>query len=174
MKIQKGTASGKKIGKRIYINTLFWFLGRSLQVAASIDPVIKEEIDTLPENYTFCLVVHPQGPSMVLSKGSDGFITYKGRIREGQTIDLRLILHDIEAAMLLLSFKESTALSAARDRMSIHGSIIHGCTVARIIDRLEILLLPSFIAKHAVKRYTSPKKLHSMRARLYVHCIAGH
>ncbi len=174
MQIKKGTAPGRKIGKRFYLRTLLWFLGRSIQSAAAIDPMIRQEFLALPDQFTFSLTIHPHGPTMVVGKNTDGSVTYFGHAREDHAIDVTLSIHDIEAAMLLLTFREGTAVSAARDRISIYGSIVHGCSIVRVLDRVEILLLPAFLARRAVKRYLSPPKKHSMRIKLYIHSILGH
>ncbi len=168
MRVLKGFSNKKKLGKHLYLRFLLWFLGRSLEKAFGLDNVIQQEFFCLPENFTFELTIYPEGPTMTVGKTTGGKVRFfrKGRLEKPS--DVIISIHDIEAAMLLLTFRESTAVAAARDRISIYGSIVYGCTVVRLLDRIEMLLLPKFLAVRAVKRYESPNKKLRKRFRLYL------
>ncbi len=174
MRVKQKLHPARKPFKRLYLRTLLWFVGRSIQASVHLDPLIKEELFSLPEEYTFALSVMPDGPRMVIRKSLSGGISYLGRDAGERGIDLDLQVHDIESAMLLLTFRESTAAAAAHDRISMVGDLDHGCTFVRVLDEIEILLLPAFLSKRAVKRYRRPGRLASLRGRLYLRTIIGY
>ncbi|WP_051789760.1 hypothetical protein [Endozoicomonas montiporae] len=53
----------------------------------------------------------------------------------------------------MFSFQEGTAISFARDRMVAEGDLNYATKFVRILNRLEALILPRFIARRALKRY---------------------
>ena len=76
------------------------------------------------------------------------------RIRPDETaMDMDVTLKSLEAAWLLFSFQESTCASEARGRLAVKGELNHSCTFIRLMDKVEILLLPRFIARRAVKKW---------------------
>ncbi len=174
MKIRWRLSPGRKPFKSLYLHIILWFLGRSIQAAVHIDPKIRQEFFNLPDDMTFSLGVEPQGPRMVIRKSTQTGVSYLGRASRKTPADLEIKIHDIEGAMLLLTFRESTAISASHGRISIVGNVAHGCTIVRILDQLEILLLPKCIAKRAVKRYSTPDRIGAMRTRLYVRTLIGY
>lgn len=68
-------------------------------------------------------------------------------------LDMKVSLKSIDAAWYLFSFQESTCQSEANGRLIVKGELPHTCTFIRLMDKVEILLLPRFIAKRAVKQW---------------------
>jgi len=62
-------------------------------------------------------------------------------------------LKSVQAAWLLFSFQESTCRSEASGRLTARGDLSLVCTFIRLMDKVEILLLPKFIARRAVKKW---------------------
>ena len=94
----------------------------------------------------------------------------------GKPLDLNIKIKHLEGAILLFTFQESTATAAARDRMSVEGEVPHACTVVRILDMVEVLLLPEILAGLAVKRYpclVAHEKTPGSVYGLYVRAILG-
>jgi hypothetical protein len=93
----------------------------------------------------------------------------------GKNITLNMKIKNIEAAILLFTFQESTAVATARDRLIVDGEVPHACAVVRILDIVEVYLLPKFIAKLAVKRYPAeaPHVNLFRRILLYVRTVFG-
>jgi hypothetical protein len=90
-------------------------------------------------------------------------------------VDLQIKIKHLEGAILLFTFQESTAVAVARDRLVVEGDVPRACTVVRILDMVEVLLLPKIVAELAVKRYPSwsPLRKHLGRCMVYVRAIAG-
>lgn len=144
--------AGEKFFKRMYVFIFLWFTGRAVQAAAKVDWQVKKELDALPDGFTFAMGVIPKGPWMVIGKVK-GKVKYLGWSIEGVKLNLRLAINNIEAAMLIFTFQESTALATARNRIIVDGEVPHAMIVIRVLDIVEVYLLPKFIAKMAIKRY---------------------
>jgi len=101
-------------------------------------------------NFSFRLGVWPNGPSVAFNRKDDRLKKIPDRKR---TVAMTVYLKSIEAAWLLFSFQESTCQSEANNRLAVIGDLPHTCTFIRLMDKVEILLLPGFIAKKAVKKW---------------------
>lgn len=168
--------TGAKPFKRAYLAVMLWFMGRAVQASARVDEDIKREVADLPENFSFSLGVAPAGPAMVMGKDKNGRLKYLGWKTEGKEIDVVMKIKNIEAAILLFTFQEGTAVSNSRDRLIVDGDVPPACAVVRILDIVEVYLLPKFIAKLAVKRYPSwsPVRKFIGRTRIYFRTILGY
>ena len=169
-------AAGSKPFKKTYIATMLWFVGRAIQAAAGVDKVVKEEFKKLPEGFIFSLGVEPNGPCMIVGKNKKGRVKYMGGNPEGKHIDLKMKIKNIEAAILMFTFQESTAIATARDRMIVDGEVPHACAIVRVLDIVEVYLLPGLIAKLAVKRYPNwPfRRKYIGRTRIYFRSVLGY
>jgi hypothetical protein len=175
MKNFREVAAGKKSLKRDYVAIMMWFMGRAIQAAATVDRAVRKEFADMPDSFTFTLSVMPKGPYMIVGKDQRGFVRYRGWDPEGKKIDLQMKIKNIEAAMLIFTFQESTALATARERLIVDGEVAHACAIVRILDIVEVYLLPKIIAKLAVKRYPGwPfRRKYLGRALIYVRTIFG-
>jgi len=165
---------GKRI-KRLYLSIMLWFVGRAMQAAAKVDKGVKKEFESMPTGFRFSLGVSPGGPAMIMEKTDRGQIKYVGSKPGGKPLDLSIKIKHLEGAILLFTFQESTATAVAEDRLVVEGDVPQACTVVRILDMVEVLLLPKIVAGLAVKRYPawSPMRKHLGRAMVYVRAILG-
>lgn len=162
---------GSSLLKKIYIMIMLWIVGRAIQVAAKVDTVVRKEIENLPEGFSFSLGVLPAGPTMVMTYDKKGDFRYMGSGRDVKP-KLRLGIKSMDTAFLVFTFQESTSVAFARDRFVADGDLPAALSVVRILDRIEVLLLPKIIAKLAVKRYPAWKKqspLGKWKSRLLVY-----
>lgn len=166
---------GGKPFKRLYLSVMLWFVGRAIQAAARVDREVRKTFDTLPDGFTFALTVAPGGPAMVVGKDKAGGVRYLGADPGERYLDLNLTIKNIEAAFLLFSFQESTVTAVARDRMIVDGDIPAACTVVRILDMVEVFLLPRLLASLAVRRYPrwSPVRKYVGRVLIYLRAVVG-
>jgi aldehyde:ferredoxin oxidoreductase len=165
---------GKRM-KRLYLSVMLWFVGRAMQAAAKVDKGVRKEFDAIPSGFRFSLGVLPRGPAMVMEKTAGGRVKYVGSKPSGKAPDLKIKIKHLEAAILLFTFQESTAVAVARDRLVVEGDVPRACAVVRILDMVEVLLLPKIIARLAVKRYPAwpPFRKHMGRLLVYVRAILG-
>ena len=146
--------AGGKIIKKIYVGIFLWFTGNAIAAAAKTDEQIKKEFEALPDNFTFSLGVLPNGPWMIVGK-ENGKVKYLGSDPKVRHQQIRLVIKKLDAAFLLLSFQESTATAMARNRLMLDGETPYAMAVNRVLDMVEVYLLPKLIASLAVKRYPS-------------------
>lgn len=168
----------EKIIKKLYVMVMLFVVGRAIKAAARTDRAVREEFEKLRDDFTLRLGVMPAGPAMVVAKDEKGRVQYLGSNPKGRKITLDMGIKNIEAAMLLFTFRESTAISTCRNRLIVQGDLPDACAVVRILDLVEVYLLPKIIAKLAVKRYpkwsqVSPLRKHLGRIAVYVRTLVG-
>lgn len=139
--------------KTIYLKTLTFFLGRGLEAASKFDPDIRRELEEFPEGFSFGLTVHPRGPGLLMEKTDRGRLKYRGGRPERHHRDLTITFKSLEAAMLVFTFREKTAVAFARNRMTARGDLPSAMAVVRCLNAVEVYLLPKFLARKAVKAY---------------------
>ncbi len=143
---------GRRVVQRLYIAVMLWFVGRAIVAASKADKDVKQEFDALPDGFTFSLGSLPSGPRMVIQKKAGGKVRYLGQ-GKGVDIDLNLTIKHLQAFFMIFSFQESTATANARARLFVDGGVPEACAVVRVLDIVQVYLLPKVIAKLAVKRY---------------------
>ena len=173
-RFKRVTPSGKPI-QRLYLTVMFWFLGRSIQAAARVDRKVRQAFDAMPDGFTFAFTVAPGGPAMVIGKANNGKVRYLGAETTQRFIDLRVIIKNMEAAMLLFTFREATVEAVARDRIVVDGDIPSACAVLRILDMVEVFVLPKGLASLAVRRYPQWSVVRKIigRVLIYLRALVG-
>ena len=146
-------STGRSYFKRAYLSVNLWFMGRAIQAASRVDERVRREFRELPADFTFALGVMPEGPYMVIRKRGKDRARYIGRKIDSQPVDLTLAFKHQEAGFLTFTFRENTPVATARDRLVVDGEVAYACSVVRILDIVQIYLLPKPIARMAVKRY---------------------
>ena len=171
----KMVSPGGKPLKRIYLSIMLWFVGRAIQAAARVDRGVRETFAAIPDGFTFALIVAPDGPAMVVGKDKAGKVRYLGANSGQRYIDLKLTIKNIDAAILLFTFQESTVTAVARNRLIVDGEVPSACAVVRILDMVEVFLLPKLIATLAVRRYPQwpPFRKYAGRALIYLRAVVG-
>ena len=144
---------GRKPFKRAYLNIMLWFVGKATQAAAKVDDEVKQEFDSLPAGFTFSLGAFPNGPCMIVGKDDNGVVKYLGGRIDNVQVDMKMTLKSIELLFRLFTFRESTPVANSMDRLYVEGDIPHACTAVRILNIVQVYLLPKFLAKLAIKRY---------------------
>jgi hypothetical protein len=168
---------GKKILKRIYVATMLFVFGRAFQAVSRVDRGAKEEFAQMPDDFVLDFCVVPNGPHMIVGKDDKGRIKYLGWNPAGKKITLAMRIKNIEAAMRMFTFLESSCTATSRDRLIVDGDLPAACNVLHIMDLLEVLLLPKFAAKLGIKRYPkwsqlSPLRKWTSRLLTYVRLVA--
>jgi aldehyde:ferredoxin oxidoreductase len=165
----RGISPGRRLTRGLYLQLMFWFMGRAVAAAARVDASVQKEFDALADGFTFALRVLPNGPCLVVGKDVKGRPRYLGGFARGMEVDLDLMIKHSAAAGLLFTFRESTAVSFAHDRICVDGSLGGAMHVVRILDRVEVLLLPRFLARLAVKRVPIGKDAPGIFSRLWLY-----
>ncbi|MCF8054044.1 MAG: hypothetical protein K9K75_02345 [Deltaproteobacteria bacterium] len=171
----RGYPSGKKPFKKLLVAAMLWFFGRAIQAGARVDKAIAKEFSDLPEGFSFSLEVIPDGPGMVVGKDKKGKVKFLGMNLHNQEITLRMRIKNMSAAFLLFTLQEGNAISAARNRLIIDGDIGHACAAIRVLEIVEVYLLPKVLARLALKRYPNWNIANKIwgRIAIYVRAVAG-
>lgn len=170
---------GKKRLKTIYVWIILFVFGRAFQAAYKCDRDIKSEFDSLPSDFLFDLCVIPGGPHMLVGRDKNGKIKYMGsRLKPGMKPSLAMKAKNMEAAFTMFTFFESTTVAAARNRLVVEGDLKYAMAMVRVMNLLEVYLLPKPVAKLGVKRYPlwsqlSPLRKYTGRLMIYLRLITG-
>ncbi|WP_419663779.1 Aor7: tungsten-containing aldehyde:ferredoxin oxidoreductase [Desulfosarcina variabilis str. Montpellier] len=161
--------------KRLYLSLMFWFMGRAIEAAFKMDLQVRQLFESVSSGMTFALCVAPDGPAMVVAKDKKGKVRYLDANISDRHIDLTLTIKNIEAAMLLFTFREAIATAIARDRLIVSGDIPTASIVVRVLERVEVYLLPKALAILSVRRYPELRPLRKMvvRGMIYLRALAG-
>ena len=162
--------------KRFYLSLFFMIVRKGLQAAYRYDKETQKELDSLDKDFAVGMTVLNSGPSFILKKSTSKGrknLSYEGNFNRnpGYPCNLILQIKSIESAFQIFTFQESIAVGEAYSRFIVNGSLEEACTFIRVLERLEILLLPKGIAKLAVKRYESFKHKHSLRFKIYLRIL---
>jgi hypothetical protein len=174
--VYREMSPGRSYLKRAYLSINLWFMGRAIQAASRVDDQVRREFRSLPEKFTFALGVMPEGPHFVVQKVGVDSARYIGRRIDAQPVDLKMEFKHLEAGMLTFTFRENTPVATARDRLVVDGEVAYACAVVRILDIVQIYLLPKVVAQLAVKRYPRwplGRKLIN-RTRIYWRSLIGY
>lgn len=139
--------------KRIYLKIMFFIVGRALVAASQVDEEFAAEIKGFPAGLTIQMMVMPNGPCFTFEVQHDHRLKLsKNPVGEA---DLVVRFKHLVHAFLVFSFQEGTARAFAHDRMFVDGDVSQAIRLTRMMNRLEVLILPKIIAKGALKRYPS-------------------
>lgn len=166
---------GRQLFKQAYLRVMLWFVGRAVQAAARVDSAVAKEFSAMPDGYTLSLGAFPNGPYMIVGKDDKGQVRYMGGKLDKQQVHLQLMLKSMGHLFTLFTFQESTPVSNARARLFVNGDVPQACAAVRILDIVQVYLLPRPVAKLAVKRY--PKwsiKRHTIdRTKVLIRTLLG-
>lgn len=171
MLLPYGIKPTHRIWQGLYLKIVFWVLGRTLPAACTLDETLQAEWAAFPENFSFRLAVLPQGPSLTINRSGTVRTSSNVSISEKTNPDVSIELKNPWGAMRVFRFKEHSSLAAARNRIIVRGPLPETCRILRILNRLEILLLPKNIAKRAVKGMEDISQKGKKRFLLYLKII---
>lgn len=137
--------------KRLYVGFMLAFIGHGLAKACRTDKLIQQEIESLPDGFTFSMGVMRRGPCLYMKK-SDGRIK-PGRRNSETKPDVDIQFKHLAHAFNTLSFLEGTTDAFARERMVVDGDLSAAMKLVRCFERLEAIALPRFIGRKIMRHY---------------------
>ncbi|MGP4845926.1 hypothetical protein ACTXGQ_17465 [Marinobacter sp. 1Y8] len=138
--------------RRLYVELMFQVMGRAMQGLSEVDASAREEAQTLPVGFLFEMKVMPAGSNLIVEHLGEGYLKYHGAAAP-RPIDLSIQFKHIAHAYMVVSFQEKTAVAFANDRMLVDGDVSYAIRMTRILNRLEVFILPKLVASRAVKEY---------------------
>lgn len=137
--------------QRLYLKIMFFIVGRALVAASQVDDEFAAEIQGFPDGLHIQMMVMPSGPHFGFEVQTDKTLKLsKNAVGEA---DLVIRFKHLVHAFLVFSFQEGTARAFAHDRMFVDGDVSQAIRLTRMMNRLEVLILPKLIAQGALKRY---------------------
>ena len=157
--------------QRLYVALMMQVVGRALAASSRCDAVLQAELAALPPGLRIAMTVAPAGPGFMVESVGNGRLRFVpgGAAAAHLTIRFKHIAH----AFLVMSFQEGTAQAFANDRMVADGDVAIATRLVRCLNRMESIILPAFIARRAVKRYTPTPLLHKLGLSLRIYAGAA-
>lgn len=147
---------GNKKIKRKVAQLVLFFLGRGLKAAYKLDPIVKEELSSLPENTIIRLDIAPIGPALAFTAKNGKLHTYKGKKARELDPAIDIVFKNVDGALQVLLAQAGIADAYCQHRMLVYGDVFKTIGMIRVMDRVENYLFPGFIAKKLLVR--RPKK----------------
>lgn len=155
--------------QRLYCRMMFSIIANGLVSASRHDIVIRQELQTLPVGLTIQMQILPNHANFYLQINEQHQLVFSQS--ETQSLEkLTITIKHLQLAMFILTFRESTAQSIANNRMTVDGDITHAVRFVRILHRLQVLILPKFLAKRAVKQYPKLAVWGKIRMASRIYC----
>ncbi len=145
-------APRRAVREPLIVRVFFAVLGRALQSASRIDHVFRQELAPWPEGFTVLFKVLPFGPRMALRVEGGKRLRYLGDTLSEREADLTIGFKNMETATRMLTARLSTVDGFAQNRLSVVGDLGAAMRLTRLLDRIQSLLYPEWIAKRVVKR----------------------
>ncbi len=138
----------KKWFSTLVTRIFFFFIGMGMQTAYRIDPNVKKEVNNWPETFSFRMAV-VGGPSMLMLKKAGSF-QYLGE-KEVFYADVEMWFKNITFAYLIMTGRISVPNAIYHNRQFVKGNLGYGMSVIRVLNVVQTLLLPNFIARFYIK-----------------------
>jgi hypothetical protein len=161
----------KKWFATLVTRIFFFFIGMAMQTAYRVDPDVKKEVDSWPETFSFRMAV-VGGPSLLMLK-KEGSFRYLGE-KETFYCDIELWFKNITFAYLVMTGRISVPNAIYHNRQFVKGNLNYAMSVIRVLNIVQTLLLPNFIARFYIKevpRLTFKKLMN--RAVVYFNIFYG-
>lgn len=137
--------------QKVYVRFMLWLIGRLLQAASGVDEEIRTEVRSLPEGFSFAMRVRSGSAGLAVVKKGDRLRAVPAATAPPPTLTFEF--KHVALAFLVLSFQESTPRAFANDRLSVDGEFPSAMKMLRVLNRMQAVVLPRFVAVRAVKRY---------------------
>lgn len=135
--------------KKIYLETIFFVLGRAFQFLSRWDKTVGMECSQWPEGFKLAFTVNPSGPSLKMMK-VHGKMRFTGT---GTLTDENLAIYfkHTNAAFKVFSMQLSFYEAYAYHLAYVKGDVGDAMKVYRIFNQVQYYLLPAFIARLVIK-----------------------
>ena len=157
--------------KPLVIRVFFTLLGRALQSASRMDDVFRQELASWPEGFTVLFKVLPFGPRMALRVDRRKRLRYLGDTLSEREADLIIGFKNMDTAARMLTARLSTVDGFAQNRLSVVGDLAAAMQLTRLLDRIQSLLYPEWIAKRVVKRVSPMPMAEKLWKRVWLYLL---
>lgn len=168
LKISSPTYAAQKA----YVAVMLETIGRLLEASSKSDVVITAELEGFREGFSlgFSVLGAPE-LKMRVGVRSGTFVRLPRSIHP----ELEIVFKHVTHAFHVLSFREGTAISYARERMLTNGDPAHALRFVRCLNRMQAIALPRFVANRALKSFPDITALEKRKlvTDLYSNLVRG-
>lgn len=136
--------------KKAYIGLMFQIISRGLCALSRVDKQARDTVSELPEGFVIEMQVMRTHQGFKIKRCADNVFA---RVSPNTPVDLSIKFKHSEHALAVFLFQTSAAEAFTKDRVIADGDLAAAMRLVRILDRMQSVILPKFIAKRAVKRY---------------------
>lgn len=163
-------------GRRLWIGSLLWIIGRTLCRAARVDEAVRRELAPLPDGLTIRLAVNGLGGGLTLHKTAGRWRTGAApepRPGDAASHSLRVHFKHPAVAFRALSFRLGINQAFCENRLLVEGDLDAAMHLVRALEQLQSLILPAFIARPLLRHYPDPHRKLARACHIYLGLLTG-
>ncbi|MFG0833583.1 hypothetical protein ACF8OI_08575 [Aeromonas bivalvium] len=163
-------------GRRLWIGSLLWIIGRTLCRAARVDEAVRRELAPLPDGLTIRLAVTGLAGGLTLHKTAGRWRTGAApepRPGDAASHSLRVRFKHPAVAFRALSFRLGINQAFCENRLLVEGDLDAAMHLVRALEQLQNLILPAFIARPLLRHYPDPHRKLARACHIYLGLLTG-
>lgn len=131
--------------KRFFLARILGLAGRLMRAAAEVDPVVRDETESLPRGTTVRIQAGAKGPAAVWRRAREGLIITP--VNDVGEANVTVTFPSVDDALKVFTLQESPFKSYEDGRMRIEGDAGLAFALLRCLFRLEDVLVPGWLAR---------------------------
>lgn len=160
-------------GRRLWIGSLLWIIGRTLCRAARVDEAVRRELAPLPEGLRIRLEVHGLPYGLTLHQVAGRWRCGPASLGATSPHVLRVCFKHPAIAFRALSFRLGINQAFCENRLLVEGDLGAAMHLVRALEQLQALILPAFIARPLLRHYPSPRHKLTRACHIYLGLLTG-
>lgn len=165
--------SAAALGRRLWIATLLWVIGRTLCRAARVDEAVRQELAPLPDGLTIRLEVAGLTQALIIHKAAGNWQCGAQPHASGDLHHLRVRFKHQGIAFRALSFRLGVNQAFSENRLLVEGDLTVAMHLVRGLEQLQSLILPAFIARPLLRHYPAPTNKLGRACNIYLGLVTG-
>ncbi|MFQ1791053.1 hypothetical protein ACK348_09500 [Aeromonas veronii] len=161
------------LGRRLWITTLLWVVGRTLCRAARTDEAVRRELAQLPDGLAIRLEVGGIGYAMNMHKQGGRWYPDAPAAPHATIHPLRVRFKHPNIAFRALSFRLGVNQAFGENRLLVEGDLTVAMHLVRGLEQLQSLILPAFIARPLLRHYPAPTNKIGRACNIYLGLVTG-
>ncbi|MCH7346478.1 SCP2 sterol-binding domain-containing protein [Aeromonas sp. MR7] len=161
------------LGRRLWIATLLWVIGRTLCRAARVDEAVRQELAPLPDGLTIRLEVAGLSQALIIHKAAGRWQCGAPTHASGDLHPLRVRFKHPGIAFRALSFRLGVNQAFSENRLLVEGDLTVAMHLVRALEQLQALILPTFIARPLLRHYPDPRRKLARACHIYLGLLTG-
>ena len=160
-------------GRRLWIGSLLWVIGRTLCRAARVDEAVRRELAPLPEEPRTRREVPGQPHGSPLHQRAGRWRCGPAPLGATSPHVLRVCFKHPAIAFRAFSFRLGINQAFCENRLLVEGDLGAAMHLVRALEQLQALILPAFIARPLLRHYPSPRHKLTRACHIYLGLLTG-